>query len=120
MTNEQVVRALWDALERRDWPRVEALCSPSLVYTLPQSGEVHDRADYLRMGREYPGEWHLVVERLVDGGEWIVTEVKVTFPDRVDCGVTFFRVCDGQVLEMREHWPEPFEVPVWRQAWTKE
>ena len=120
MNNRETVRALWAAIEARDWRTVEALCDARLVYSLPQSGEIHDRDGFLRMNREYPGDWHITLDHLVDGDEWIVTEVTVSFGDRSDRGVSLFRLSGGKVVELREYWPEPFPVPAWRLAWRTE
>lgn len=120
MTNREIVCALWAAIEARDWRVVEELCDASLVYSLPQSGEVYDRGGFLRVNREYPGDWHVSVEHVVDGGDWLVTEVTVSIDDRVDRGVSLFRVVGAKVVELREYWPEPFPVPEWRLAWGQE
>ncbi len=117
-TGERTIFALWAAIEAREWERVESLCSPTCTFSLPQSGELYDRSGYVRLNREYPGEWHLKVTRLVEGDAWVVTEVEVATTDRVDHGITFFRVVDGLVMEIREFWPEAFVVPEWRAAWS--
>lgn len=120
MKNQDTVRVLWAAIEARDWTSVESVCDERLTYSLPQSGETHGRDQFLRINREYPGEWHVFLEHLVDGNDWIVTEVTVSFGDRVDRGVSLFRFMEGKIVEIREYWPEPFAIPAWRLAWLAE
>jgi hypothetical protein len=85
-------------------------------------GERFDRAGWLRLNREYPGGWHVHLRTVLDAGEWVVTEVDVTFderPDgRPDRGVSLLRWRDGRLVELREYWPEPFSVPGWRAGWS--
>jgi hypothetical protein len=68
------------------------------------------------MNRDYPGEWHIRVCRVVDGDEWIVTEVEVDIEGRTDRAVSFFQVRDGKIVALREFWPDPMPVPAWRQG----
>jgi ketosteroid isomerase-like protein len=119
-SDEQLVRHLWSAIDRREWSVVESLCEQCFSYTLPQSDEVFGREDFIRLNKEYPGDWRIRVEHLICASPWVVTEVLVEFPDKRDRGVTFFRVHGGKVVEIREYWPEPFPVPAWRQTWKKE
>jgi hypothetical protein len=112
-----LVRALWGALEARDWARLADALDPSFVATFPQSGERFDRDQWLRLNREYPGDWHIDVLNVLDAGEWVVSEVSVAIDGRIDRAVSFFRVVGGRVDELREYWPEPFPVPEWRRSW---
>lgn len=114
----ELARALWGAMERRDWAAVEGLLHPGFRATWPQSGEAFDRAGYLRVNREYPGDWHIRVVRVVEAGEQAVTEVEVEVDGRTDRAVSFFRLRDGQLGELREFWPDPFPVPDWRRGWS--
>lgn len=111
-------RALWEAMERRDWAAVERLLHPDFRAWWPQSGERFDRAGYLRVNRHYPGDWHITVLHVVAAGDEVVTEVEVAVDGRTDRAVSFFRVRDGVLLGLREYWPDPFPVPEWRRGWS--
>ncbi len=119
-SNEEVVRELWGAVDRRDWVAVESLCDERCTFTLPQSGEKYGREGFLRVNREYPGDWHIFVNHIIGGGDWVVSEVMTTFPGKVDQGVTLFRLDQGKIMEIREYWPEPFPVPDWRAIWMEQ
>lgn len=118
MSGADVGRALWAAIERRDWVAVEALLDPALVVHWPQSGERFDRAGYLRVNREYPGDWHVRVVQALDAGEQVVTEVEVDLDGRTDRAVSFLRLRAGRVVALRELWADPFEAPAWRRGWS--
>jgi hypothetical protein len=107
---------LWQAIEARDWSRVRSLLHDDFTIEWPQSGERYGPDVFVRINREYPGNWTLKVERVVDAGEWVVTEVAVAIDGRTDRAVSFFEVEDARIKSIREFWPEPFPVPEWRKA----
>ena len=110
------VVALWHAMESRDWSKVADLLSPEFRAEFPQSAERFDRSGFLKLNRDYPGDWHIQIRHLVDGGEWVVTEIEVEIDGRTDRGVSFFRVHNGRIVSIREFWPEAFPVPEWRRG----
>lgn len=112
------IRALWQAMEARDWAGVEALLAADFRCDWPQSGERFDKAGFLRVNREYPGDWHIRLCRLVDAGPEVVSEIEVELDGRLDRAISFFELQAGQVLRLREFWPEPFEIPHWRRGWA--
>jgi hypothetical protein len=103
-------------MEARDWRAVADVLDPAFRAVLPQSGERFDREGFLKMNRDYPGDWHIRVCNVVDGGEWIVTEVEVDIDARTDRAVSFFCVRNGKIVALREYWPDPFAVPEWRRG----
>lgn len=110
----RVVRALWAALEERDWVGVEALLDPDLVVEWPQSGERFDRAGYLRVNRDYPGDWHITVREVLARGPRVVSEVEIALDGRLDRAVSWFDVRGGRISAAREFWPDPMPIPPWR------
>lgn len=114
--SSEVAVALWNAMEARDWSAVSELLAPTFQATFPQSGERFDRDGFLKMNQEYPGDWHIRINTVVDGVPWIVTEIEVDIDGRIDRAVTFFHVHDEKIITLREFWPEPFPAPEWRRA----
>ncbi len=110
----EVAVELWNAMEAREWSMVRDLLAPEFRAVFPQSGERFDRDGYLKLNREYPGEWHIRICTVVESVEWIVTEIEVDIDGRTDRAVSFFQVRSGKVTALREFWPEPFAVPEWR------
>jgi ketosteroid isomerase-like protein len=111
---KDLVVGLWHAMEARDWSGVERVLAPTFRAEFPQSGERFDREGFLRLNRDYPGDWHIRLVSVVDGSDCIVTEVEVDIDGRTDRAVSFFHVREGKVTALREYWPEPFAVPEWR------
>ena len=114
----ELVVGLWTAMETRDWSTLELVLAPMFRAEFPQSGERFDRTGFVRLNREYPGDWHIRVISIVNGGDCIVTEVEVDIDGRTDRAVSFFRVQEGKIVALREFWPEPFAAPEWRQGFA--
>lgn len=106
-------RAFWSSLEARDWSGVERLLADEVVYEAPQTRErVRGRADYLRFNQEFPGEWHLRVERVVADDAGAATTVEALLDGEAMTAVTFFTFADdGRIATVTEFWPEPYPRP---------
>ncbi len=118
MEGKQLVTTLWHAMEARDWPKVEELLAAGFVCVWPQSDERFDKAGFLRVNREYPGDWHIRICQVIAADMQVVSEVEVTLAGRIDRAVSFFELEAGKLTRLREFWPEPFEVPEWRRRWA--
>lgn len=108
------VRRYYAALEARAWDEVESLLAPDFVYELPQSHErVHGRENYLRFNQDYPGEWHLEVDRIIaDGDREAAVRLTVTYEGEPMENLSLLSFDDQQrITRMVDFWPEPSERP---------
>ena len=79
----ETVRLLWERMEARDWEGVAAQLDRDVVVDWPNTGErMRGRENYLAVQREYPEGWHIVALRIVDGGDTVVSEVRVEQGDQ--------------------------------------
>ncbi len=111
------IAAYWAASEARDWDAFGALLAESVVYELPQSRErVRGRKAYVRFNRDgFPGDWHLVVERIVAGERDAASLLHFTDEGGTQAGVCFFELDDaGLIARIKDFWPEPYEPPAGR------
>ncbi|ANH40221.1 SnoaL-like domain protein [Nocardioides dokdonensis FR1436] len=110
---EALVLAYWAAAEAREWTTFSALLAADLVCTYPQTRErVRGREAWARYNREYPGDWHLSVTRVVARGRQAVSEISVAVDGESWTGITFFDLDDqGLVAAVEEWWPDPYEPP---------
>ncbi|MGC5021879.1 nuclear transport factor 2 family protein [Micromonospora sp. DT47] len=117
LSAEDTVLAYWAACEARDWERFGALLTEEVVYELPQTRErIHGRADYLRFNREYPGDWHLAVVRVVGSGAAAASWTSFTVDGEPTPATTFFQLDEaGSIVRITEFWPEPYEPPAGRE-----
>lgn len=116
-TSSDVVRAYWAACEARDWASFGALLADDVVYEAPQTRErVQGREAYVRFNAEYPGDWHLTVERAVGEGRHAASWTTFRVDGAEQNGLCFFEIDDaGRVARVTDFWPEPYEPPPGRE-----
>lgn len=111
------VERFWKAAETRDWTAFAATLAEDVVYALPQTGEqVSGRERYVRFNREYPGDWHLRLERVVAEPGQVVTWARFTVGEETMDGLSFFTAdASGRIATITDFWPEPYEPPAGRE-----
>lgn len=114
----RTVRALWAALQARDWPRARALLHADLQATWWTSGERFAGADaFVDVQARYPEGWtlHLLeIGRLCDGR--VMSLVRVDHPPASFFATSLFRVDDSIVTAIDEYWATLEAPPAWRGA----
>jgi hypothetical protein len=112
--SHEVVASYWASAEARRWDDFAALLAEDVVYELPQSRErVRGRDAYVRFNVEgFPGDWHLVLERIVASGSHAVSWIEFTADDNTQPGLCFFDVDDdGRIVRITDFWPDPYDPP---------
>ena len=112
-----MIERYWAVIEARDWPGLAELLTDGVVYELPQTRErIRGRAAYLRFNAEYPGDWHLIVERAHVDGDGGASWTAFTVGDDTVPALTFFRFDRaGQISHITDFWPEPYDPPPGRE-----
>jgi hypothetical protein len=116
-TARDTALAYWAAAERRDWTAFGDLLTEDVVYDLPQTRElITGRAAYLQFNREYPGEWHVTVERAVGDLRHAATWTRFTVGGQLLPALTFLDLDEGGLISrVTDFWPEPYEPPPGRE-----
>jgi ketosteroid isomerase-like protein len=117
MDATDVVTRFWTAAEARDWDTFGKLVADDVTYELPQTRErVRGRAAFVRFNAEYPGSWHLTIERVVGDGRSGASWTRVVVDGVEQSGLAFFELDDdGLISRMTDFWPEPYEPPAGRE-----
>ncbi|MEU9057951.1 nuclear transport factor 2 family protein [Streptomyces sp. NPDC048430] len=112
------VEAYWAAADARDWGAFADTLADDVVYELPQSRErILGKERYVRFNQEYPGDWHVRIERIVADGEGRQAAVRtlVTVGPEETHAIHFFTFdADGRISGVTDFWPEPYEPPAGR------
>ncbi|MER5463794.1 nuclear transport factor 2 family protein [Streptomyces sp. NPDC002668] len=113
----KAVETYWASAEARDWTGFAAVLADGVVYDLPQTRErVRGKEAYVRFNREYPGDWHLRIQRIVAGSDQVVTWIHCTVGLEEMYAVTFFTGDEeGRIATVTDFWPEAYEPPPGRE-----
>ncbi|MFJ9624735.1 nuclear transport factor 2 family protein [Streptomyces sp. NPDC101181] len=116
------VERYWAAAEDRQWDAFAATLADEVVYELPQTRErIRGKERYLRFNEEYPGDWHVRVERIVTDAEGrqaaARTEVTVAGEEPQELDAIHFFTFDeqGLIVGVTDFWPESYEPPAGRE-----
>jgi ketosteroid isomerase-like protein len=102
-----VVRRLWELFEARRWDEAGELLTEDFVSEWPHSNErIRGRNNYIELNRNYPQGWTIVVDRIVDAGDVVVSEITVTQDEQVFNAAAIFELRDGKLARAREYWVE--------------
>ena len=115
------IRRFWAATEARDWDGLADVLADDLVYEMEQTRErVRGKPAFVRFFSEFPGDWHLVVRRIIADADGGVSTLDFTVGDEHMVGITFFTFdADGRITRLEDVWPEPYERPAGRAHLTE-
>lgn len=117
-----VVETYWTAADARDWSTFASTLADDVVYDLPQTRErIRGKDRYLRFNEEYPGDWHVRIERIVADAEGRQAAARTGFttggaePEEMDA-IHFFTFDEqGLISGVTDFWPESYEPPAGRE-----
>lgn len=117
----KTVERFWAAAEARDWAAFADTLAEDVEYTLPQTRErIRGRQRYVEFNREYPGDWHLTVERVIAEPDQVVTWAHFTVGLDEMYAISFFTGDgSGRIASVTDFWPEPYEPPAGRDHLTE-
>lgn len=102
----EVVRALWNRIQERDWAGVGELVAEHAVIDWPATKErIAGRDNYVAINREYPEGWSIRVLRVIAEDELVVSEVEVPHSELgVFRVVSLWTVTDRRIVRGTEYW----------------
>lgn len=106
MTAGELLRRFSDAIDGRDWDALADLLHPDFVGRFVHTGETFDRDFFVRLNRDYPGEWRFVWEDVVDAGERAVGRAKVSNDSATYYVATFITARDRMIAQLVEVWTD--------------
>ena|SRR5215813_2588998 len=113
----RIVESYWALAEARDWSAFGDLLADDVTYEMPQTRErIRGKQRYLQFNREYPGDWHIAVQRVTGAAERAVSWVVSTVGTETEVGISFFEFDgDGRITHVTDFWPQPYEPPPGRE-----
>lgn len=118
-TPSAVVTQMWATFEARDWDGAAALLAADVLATWPASHERYDGRDaVIAVNRDFPGDWHAVVEEIIAAGDRVVARVTVTLDGAAETCIGFYGVARGEITTIDEWWVTEYPAPESRQGAT--
>ncbi|MER5895081.1 nuclear transport factor 2 family protein [Streptomyces sp. NPDC001876] len=115
----RAVEAYWAAADARDWDAFAATLADDVVYDLPQSRErILGKGRFVAFNRDYPGDWHVRIERIVADGEGLQAAARTLVTEGSDQmhAIHFFTFyAQGRITAVTDFWPESYEPPTGRE-----
>ena len=110
--SKTIIENYWEAANNRDWKTFESFLSEHLVYELPQTRErIRGRSAFREFNQTYPGNWTLMVVRLVVEEDRAVSQISFFDNDEEQTGISFFEIQNGLIHRIIEYWPSPYDPP---------
>ncbi|CAN7464529.1 nuclear transport factor 2 family protein [Knoellia sp. LjRoot47] len=99
-----------DAIDAQDWEALDTLLAPGFRARYAHTGETFDRAGFVAVNRDYPGNWRLEREQVVDAGDEAVLRATVSdatgTSDEVHVVATFAAASGGVLTSVTEVWAQ--------------
>ncbi|MDO0935119.1 nuclear transport factor 2 family protein [Streptomyces sp. DG2A-72] len=113
----KTVETFWATAEARDWDAFADTLAEDVTYELPQTRErISGKARYIQFNREYPGDWHARIERILAEPDQVVTWIRCRVGDEEVDAISFFTGDgSGRIATVTDFWPEPYEPPAGRE-----
>ncbi|WP_252375031.1 MULTISPECIES: nuclear transport factor 2 family protein [unclassified Nonomuraea] len=113
----RAVQSYVDSTEQRDWQTLGGLLAEDVVYEMPQTRErIRGKPAFLQFNRDYPGDWHLRVRRVVADGLHAAAWIDARVGDEpLDACVWFEASPLGLISRVTDYWPEPYDPPPGRE-----
>jgi ketosteroid isomerase-like protein len=116
MSPTEVVRALWERMQARDWDGARATLADGFTCDYPETGESFQADGYIAMNRAYPGDWTILVDEVLAEGNRVVARIRVPLGDQLFHCLSFADVEDGRIASSTEFWltDRAIAPPDWR------
>lgn len=126
-----VVRALWECMEARDWEAARATLADSYTCDYPETGERFPSADaFIAMNHAFPEGWSITVDEVLAQGSRVAARIRVSFAPVDERGaavdgelfhcLSFADVEDGLIARSTDFWltdhrdpPPDWRAPFW-------
>ena len=112
-----VVRALWERMEARDWVGARALLADDVAVVWPATRERFAGADtFIEVNQRYPGDWHIEVRKVMADRDEVFAWVEVRLGDQLSLCAQRAVVEDRKIRSSVDLWvDEGGETPPpWR------
>jgi len=122
-TPADIVHAIWQRTQARDWHGVADLIDPGFVCEWPESRErFMGREAWITMNVNYPSNWSIAVDAIIAQEDMVASLVRVTDENGVYHASSFWTIRDGRAARLTEYYVrEGSAAPAeWRTRWSQQ
>lgn len=116
MSSLMKVKSFWEDIGSQNWNALPKYFAPKAVIDWPNTNERFNAESFIRVNREYPGNWDISIVRIEHTESKIITValVKERGGESSFYATSFFEFEDMQITQLTEYWSENGEPPAWR------
>lgn len=111
---KQNVLNFWRDMDAGRWAAISGYFAENAEVSWTATGETFTVPQFIKVNTEYPGEWRLDVERIVESGDTIVSVVRAVCGDRTSWACSFFSFENDRIARLEEFWSDAGAPPDWR------
>jgi hypothetical protein len=111
-----LVRLFWEYLGHKHWDELGNLFHPECKILWPNTAEEFTPERYVTMNQEYPGNWRIDIEDVIEADQKVISVVRIVDMDAEQSlrGIAFFHIENGLIRHLREYFAEDVSKPDWR------
>ncbi len=112
-----LVRRYWECMAQQRYQDLAQILSEDVEVLWPNTKERFVGADgFIAVNCQYPGTWQAALDVLETWGQQVVTVARVFSGEDSLHVISWFRVGDGRIVQIKEFFADDMEPPDWRQA----
>lgn len=111
---KDVVINLWHDIDQQNWSRLPLYFLKAAIINWHNTNECFCVEEFVRANSEYPGDWTINIERLVEASDTVISVVKVKNGDVSFHATSFFTFDGGKIKMLDEYWGDDGKAPQWR------
>lgn len=113
---KEKVIAFWNDMDMQAWENLDYYFDEKAEINWINTNEKFTVQEYVRLNREYPGDWSIDLQRLEVMESLVVSVVKIKLKHHEESvhGVSFFEFSNGKVVSLTEYIGDDTAAPQWR------
>jgi hypothetical protein len=116
MDRKQIIINYWQEINNKNWQELNKYFADNAVINWYNTNETFTVNEFITVNHEYPGNWEIIIERLEQSSDTVISAVKVFSEEDGDSfhATSFFQFRDDKINILDEYWGDDGNPPKWR------
>ena len=112
----ETIRRFWQLFDAKRWDELLPMFHAECKIVWPNTSEDFTPEAYLRLNREYPGNWQITLEDVTEAQNKVISVIRINSVDNGQSlrGIGYFHLQDGLIYYLLEYFAEDTAKPDWR------